>query len=378
VIRCRCGIEESVCMRQQQREESSEPCDDRLAARYAELGITLCPDCDEPTHATESDDTGRCASCRPPIARTPRVISCGGGLDSFAMLLGAIEGSYEVDALVFIDTGAPGDPGEWPGTYKHLDEVVRPLCEKHGIEYVRIDHTNYPVRDARSLFAWHEARGSMPMAAPGRICTTIAKVERFEAWLTDRFPGQEVEVWIGFEKGEEKRAAKDPNSGTTRKAKPGAATRRNRFPLIEWGLCRCRCEAMVRASGHPVPRKSACVYCPYASKGDWQRFAVELPEQFARVVELERNRPVTKIQPDKKNGGMKGGNKLSIMAYRSGGPGVGNGKATPLPEFIAGSYTRTVEPCSVCGSADRATKATGCGYLDDNDNTNAALAAQEI
>jgi hypothetical protein len=64
VIRCRrCGIEESVCMREQQRHESSEPCDDRREARHAELGITVCPDCDEPTHATESDDTGRCATC---------------------------------------------------------------------------------------------------------------------------------------------------------------------------------------------------------------------------------------------------------------------------------------------------------------------------
>jgi hypothetical protein len=303
--------------------------------------------------------TSFCLDCGVTIARTPavaarqpRVISCGGGLDSFAMLLGAIEGSYEVDALVFIDTGHPDDPGEWPGTYKHLDEVVRPLCEQHGIEYVRIDHTNYPVRDARSLFAWHEQRRSMPMAAPGRICTTIAKVERFEAWLTDRYPGQEVEVWIGFEKGEEGRAEKDPNSGAGRKVKPGAATRRNRFPLIEWGLCRCRCEAMVRASGHPVPRKSACVYCPYASRGDWQRFAVELPDQFARVVELERNRPVT-----------RNGKTLSIMDYR-------NGKPTMLPDYIRKPYTAKVKPCEVCGSADRATKATGCGYLDNNDTTN--------
>jgi hypothetical protein len=250
---------------------------------------------------------------------------------------------------VFIDTGAPGDPGEWPGTYRHLDEVVRPLCERHGIEYARIDHSNYPVRDARSLFAWHEARGSMPMAAPGRICTTIAKVERFEAWLTNRYPGQEVEVWIGFEAGEEKRAAKDPNSGTGRKVKPGAATRRNRFPLIEWGLCRCRCEEMVRAAGFPIPRKSACVFCPYASRGDWQRFAIELPDQFARTVELERNRPLTKK-----------GKKLSIMGFDSR-----KGSGPTLPEFVARPYTATIRPCAVCGAANRATKATGCGYLED-------------
>jgi len=280
-----------------------------------------------------------------------RVLSCGGGLDSFAMLLGALARGIKLDVVVFIDTGAPGDPGEWPGTYRHLDEVVRPLCEREGIEYVVINHANYPVRNARSLFAWHEARRSIPMAGPGRVCTTIAKVERFEAWLTDRFPGQEVEVWLGFERGEEKRAAKDPNVGTNRKVKPGAARRRNRFPLIEWALCRCLCEALVRDAGYPVPRKSACVYCPYASKGDWQRFARELPEQFARVVQLEANRPLTKPKE-----GVHDGLRLSIMAFR-------NGKATLLPKFIEGPTRVKVKPCAVCGAADRASKATGCDYL---------------
>ena len=305
------------------------------------------------------------------LRRAPRVLSYGGGLDSFAMLLEAIRLGIEIDAVVFMNVGAPGDPGEWPGTYRHIEEVVRPLCRRHGIEFVQLDHTNYPVRggrkgEARSLFAWLSAHKTFPMAAPGRVCTSIAKVERFERWLNDRFPGQEVEVWIGFEAGEEKRAASDPNAGKKRKGKrkPNTAKRVNRFPLIEWRLCRCRCEALVRASGHPVPRKSACVFCPYASKGDWQTFAVEMPEDFNRVVVMERNRPVTKVQPDKKRGGMKGGNKLSIMNYRSGGPGVGKGKPTMLPDFIAGSYTRNVEPCAVCGAPDRATKATGCGYLE--------------
>ena len=280
------------------------------------------------------------------LRRKPRVSSYGGGLASFAMLLGAIEGSIEVDVCVFIDTGAPGDPGEWPSTYRHLDEVVRPLCEAHGIEYAVINHENYPVRDARSLFAWHEARGSMPMAGPGRICTTIAKVERFEKWLDARYPDQDVEVWIGFEAGEEDRAAKDPNAGKARRPRAGAARRHNRFPLIEWNLCRCRCEDFARRSGHPVPRKSACVFCPYGSRGDWQRFAVELPEQFARTVQLEANRPLT-----------KNGKRLSIMDYR-------NGKPTMLPDYVRKPYTKKRNPCGVCGAPDRASKATGCDYLE--------------
>lgn len=313
--------------------------------------------------------------------RRPVVLSLGGGLDSFAMLVEAIrrseirkvgldaaavghaeadrllaEGCELPDIVVFMDTGHPDDPGEWPGTYRHIDEVVKPLCAKHGIEFVRIDHTNYPVRDARSLFAWWEARRSMPMAGPGRQCTTIAKVERFEKWLSDRFPGRDVEVWIGFEAGEEKRAAKDPNAGTRRAARkpkagrPTPARRRNRFPLIEWGLCRCRCEALVREAGFPVPRKSACVFCPFGSRGDWQRFAVELPELFARVVKMEADRPLTKK-----------GIKLSIMGFSSR-----TKRGPSLPVFVSKPYTAKNEPCTVCGAAVRASKATGCDYLDDN------------
>lgn len=287
-------------------------------------------------------------------ARAPRVLSYGGGLDSFALLVRAIELGAVPDVVCFIDTGAPGDPGEWPGTYRHLDEVVRPLCERHGIEYVRIDHANYPVRagrkdEARSLFAWWQAKGAMPMAGPRRQCTNVAKVERFERWLTDRFPGQEVEVWLGFEAGEESRAAKDPNAGRPPRKDGRKATRRNRFPLIEWGLCRCRCEALVRASGHPVPRKSACVFCPYASKGDWQTFAAELPGDFARVVEMEANRRIT-----------KNGIKLSIMGFSSK-----TKRGPSLPQFIAKPYKPKVKPCKVCGAANRATKATACSYLED-------------
>jgi hypothetical protein len=278
------------------------------------------------------------------LAEYPVVLSLGGGLDSFTMLVEGVRRGERIDVVAFVDVGAPGDPGEWPGTYRHIDEVVRPFCAKHGIEVVVIGHDNYPVRDARSLFAWMEARGQIPVAGPNRICTRIAKVERFERWLGDRFPGQTITVWIGFEAGEESRADKDPNAGTRGK-------RINRFPLIEWGLCRCRCEAVVRAAGHAVPRKSACMFCPYGTRGDWQRFAVDMPEEFARVVELEASKPLTKK-----------GKKLSIMGYDSRRK---SGANTPLPAYVAKPYTRQRKPCKVCGAAARATKATGCDYLPD-------------
>jgi hypothetical protein len=303
----------------------------------------------------------------------PRVLSLGGGLDSFAMLVEAIRRNDRPDTVVFIDVGHPEDPGEWPGTYRHVHEVVRPLCAAHGIEFVIIDSTNYPVRDARSLFAWMQARRQIPVRGPDRICTTIAKVERFEAWARDRFgAGAEIEVWIGFERGEEKRAAKDPNAGTA-KPKKGAIVRRNRFPLIEWELCRCRCESLVREAGLPVPRKSACMGCCYNTRADWQTLAREAPEVFARFVKLEADKPPTAA-----------GARMTIASFtsRKDEPGPratgwypsrdGSGrwfKSKALPTYIEEpDRSEPPGPCAVCGAPVKATKAVGCGYLDDNDN----------
>lgn len=115
-----------------------------------------------------------------------------------------------------------------------------------------------------------------------------------------------------------------------------------------------QCEAHVRAAGYPVPRKSACVFCPYGSKGDWQVLSRELPNAFAQAVALEADKPPTSA-----------GKKLSIMGYRTiKKDGVELGyKAPPLPLFIQGTYKPKRIPCGVCGRADRASKAAGCGYL---------------
>ena len=254
--------------------------------------------------------------------RRPKVLSLGGGLDSWAMLLNAERRGELPDVVAFVDVGDADDPtahpGEWDGTYRHITEVVRPWCEERKIEFVEISaRTGYLIRPknqaSRSLFQWLWDMDQIPVAGPNRICTRIAKVERFESWLDARYAGREVEVWIGFDAGETSRVEKDPNAGKVRGPSYGRAPakssplrevslawrwtralawamshagRINRFPLMESGLCRCRCEALARASGYPVPRKSACQGCVYNTKGDWQRLAAERPHVFAKFVQL--------------------------------------------------------------------------------------------
>lgn len=286
-----------------------------------------------------------------------KVLSYGGGLDSFGMLVWAIHTGELPDVVAFCDVADPEhkDPGEWPSTYRHIREVAIPLCEKYGIEFVWISSDKYPIRDARSLFQWMWNRKMIPISGPSRSCTIQAKVERFEKWLNDRFGDEPVEVWVGFEAGEEDRAAKDPNAGRS-------SQRRNRFPLMEVGLCRCRIEEMVREAGFPVPRKSACVFCPYGTKQDFRTLAAELPEVFDKIVEMEERKPPTAAN----------GRKLSIKGYDARKRDRLEEKGlvyTPptLREFIAApDKSRPRPPCSVCGSTTPATKATGCTYLDED------------
>lgn len=259
----------------------------------------------------------------PGFVRRVRVLSYGGGLDSFAMLVDAIARGELPDLCVFADVGDPEreDPGEWPETYRHVREVAMPLAQAHGIEFVWLDSTMEPVRGQRSLWAYYRHTTSMP-GRQSRMCTSAAKVDRIRRYLKRRFPSDQLEVWIGFEAGEEERVERDPHA-------KGQGWRVSRFPLVEQGICRCRAEALVRAAGHPVPPKSACVFCPFGTRGDFARLRAELPGTFARLEDLERGAKLT----------------------RAGAAIRFSGGASMLDAWTTGSrpYLPMVRTCRVCG-----------------------------
>jgi hypothetical protein len=279
----------------------------------------------------------------PPV----RVLSYGGGLDSFAMLLLAIKQKQLPEVAIFADVTDPErkDPGEWPGTYSHIREVVMPICEQRGIEFVWLDTTSSPIRGHRSLMQYFESK-TMMFTRMSRVCTVGAKVERIVEYLTTRYVGRDLEVSIGFEAGEEVRAKKDPH-GRGRPSKEHGIRRVNVYPLMEAGMCRCACEAMVRETGLPVPRKSACVFCPSNSRGDWLTLKAELPGEFRRAARLEERSKLT---------------GQGIKLRFSGEPEV------PLEEWIhrGREYKRKEIVCGVCGEI-RASKAVGCDYLDEDE-----------
>lgn len=274
--------------------------------------------------------------------RKIRILSYGGGVDSFAMLVRAVQRNELPDMVIFADVTDRNrvDPGEWPATYSHIERVAIPYCEAHNIRFVWLHTDQSPIRGHRSLYAYLRSLNAM-VGRMSRLCTVAAKVERVAAFVAAEYPNTTVEMWIGFEAGEEDRAAKDPHAiGSPSKRAVKTSRRVSLFPLIEEGLCRCRCIAAIREAGLEVPPGSACMFCPFSSKGDFVRLASEEPPRFSQVVSLESLAKRTK--------------KGAVIRF------AGSGDAPPLSEWIRESYKPRHKPCEVCGAAQKARKNVGC------------------
>jgi hypothetical protein len=276
-----------------------------------------------------------------PLDRPLDIASVGGGVDSFSMLLGALARGERPDLVIFADVTDAGrkDPGEWPATYRHLREVVVPLCASKGIEFKWLTTEEEPIRGQRSLIAYFEHLNAMP-GRISRMCTSAAKVERIFRFVERVVPEHvAINMWVGFEAGEENRSrpnGRDPHAQSNGRI-------RRRFPLQEWGMCRCRCVSYIREAGYQVPNGSACVFCPFSKWDDFTNLRDQLPEQFARVQAMEDNCKLTKA-----------GKTIRF---------AGGADAPRLTDRLDKPYQRRVKRCEVCG-ADKHPKRTAAHYLE--------------
>ncbi len=309
------------------------------------------------------------------MAERTKILSYGGGLNSFAMLLYSLEQGNPPDWCVFADTGSGNweewsPDGEWYGTYRHMVEYAIPICEANGIGFKWITHEDSKVRGQTSLLKYFEHLRVMPDKGPRRYCTEAAKIERIERWMWETFGETPLEVWIGFEAGEENRRDKDEHGNKTcgqSANEPGAVpksyssrykklNRTKIFPLIGTAMCRCRCETFVRNYEFPVPRKSACWFCPYGKRGDWITLSQQMPEQFERAAALEENQK-----------GSREGRFYTFNTYQRKGKEI----LSPLWEDIYRPYQPKRQKCPVCGRDPKATKAPGIDFLSPDEYVSA-------
>lgn len=62
----------------------------------------------------------------------------------------------------------------------------------------------------------------------------------------------------------------------------------NLFPLIDAGLSRDDCARVIVDAGLPVPKKSACVFCPYHNDEYWLDMKTNHADEFAKAVSFDK------------------------------------------------------------------------------------------
>ena len=240
------------------------------------------------------------------------ILSFGGGQDSSTILFKLV---FDAD---FRSRYAPGrllvlmadTHNEHPETYKYLEDIIIPFCEKHDIEFIKIDNTmGYHGDTWQSLTGqWENNNPTIGSLAYPKTCTHNLKLQpqyRFvEQWIPKnyskvinktrkdnfvQFAKQYGKIrWlVGIAKGEEKRVA----DATKETAKWKRQAIEVQYPLIDIGYDRQTCQDYMREIDMPIPMPSNCMYCPFASNHmELLWLEKSYPDKFDTWITLEQNK----------------------------------------------------------------------------------------
>lgn len=203
-------------------------------------------------------------------------LSFGGGGQTTSMLVLIAGGLWpRPDAILMADTGS-----ERPETYRYLSEHTYPYATAHGLEIVILGPPWRTKSYAEDLERYCLKYHMLP-ATFNRWCTDkfkLAAMRRYRTKVMGATVTAPIESWIGISTDEGHRAklSSDP-------------TEIKRYPLIELGMSRMDCEAVIAAVGLPPVPKSGCWFCPFRGRHEYQRLKREEPELFARALHMERN-----------------------------------------------------------------------------------------
>lgn len=227
---------------------------------------------------------------QPPALRT---ISYGGGVQSTALLVLAVQRVIDFNEFLFANVG---DDTEEQGTLDYVREVAMPYAAEHGIALRELSKTRKD-GTVETLFDKLTRPGSRSLSIPyrskadgppmSRSCTAEFKVRVLGRWLRAHGASKDnpATVGVGISLDEIQRA-----SGKKRTDYENVV-----YPLIGIGedtglkMRRQDCIALIRDAGLPVPPKSSCWFCPHHTLSAWADQRREQPEVFERSCQLEEH-----------------------------------------------------------------------------------------
>lgn len=215
-----------------------------------------------------------------------RTFSFGGGVQSTAALVLAVQGKIDYQTFIFANVG---NDSEYPATLAYIAEHSRPYAERHGIEFVEVQRVKRTGEvetiygrmtrpDSRSLCIPVRMNGN---GAPGnRSCTGDFKIKVIAKWQKQHGATTDAQAvtGLGISLDEFQRMRSDS----------GIAWQVLDYPLIDLRLSRTDCVRIIQEAGLPVPPKSSCWFCPFHRLEVWQRMKDNEPELFDKAVALER------------------------------------------------------------------------------------------
>lgn len=224
--------------------------------------------------------------------RKVRIFSFGGGVQSHAVLalqaMGKLPQPY--DLFLMADVGRDS---EHPDTVRYVDEVTKPFCDGHGINFMMVPKTTRG--KAETLFEYiHRIKRGIPIpafmsgGAPGnRSCTADFKIEVVNRYVrANKWTHAVTGLGISLDEYQRLRDTKWHDNHNGRRF---SFWKKREYPLIDLRMNRQDALNAALEAGLPTPPRSACWFCPFTSRGRWIEMKTYRPELFDKAIALEEH-----------------------------------------------------------------------------------------
>ena len=201
-----------------------------------------------------------------------RYVSLGAGVESSALLVMAALGLRDcpsADLAIFADTQ---DEASW--TYQHF-LIMSEWALNHGLQV--LDVTRGRLSDDAVIRVPAYVRNTDGDVAPlSQNCTRDYKLTPIRQATRAEMKRRGVKkaaamIGISLDEADRMRDSRFKYL-------------RHLYPLVDAGMRKHDCADLLREHGLPVPRKSACVFCPWRSDRGWRDLQVHDPAGWQRAI----------------------------------------------------------------------------------------------
>ena len=218
-----------------------------------------------------------------------RVLSLGAGVQSSTLALMIEHGDIPmVDCAIFADTMA--EPKE---VMDHLSWLKGKLSYPlHIVSKGNLTEDTIDIVEGRShrkfmdipFYTVNKETGKKGLLK--RQCTSDYKITPVH---------QKIRQLLGLQKGEKRKRGTEVEllmgisiDEIVRMKENNVPWVKNVFPLIDNNISRQDCKNWFNERYQRQLPRSACIYCPYKTNGEWQYMKNEMPQEWDRAVEFDR------------------------------------------------------------------------------------------